>query len=177
MAVNWYIVHAHTGFEKKVAQQVKESALQNGLSERVCDVFVPSGVAIEVRKGKKVEVEKKYFPGYVLLKADMNDEVWHMVKSLPKVTGFLGSGSKPQPISEVEMQRIYDKVEEQSVVQDFEVVFEIGEEVKVSDGPFESFTGVVEEVDDERSRLKVSVSIFGRATPVDLEYNQVEKLS
>lgn len=175
-AARWYIVHAHSGFEKKVAQAIQEKAEQKGMVNLFEEVTVPVEGVIEVKKGKKVNTERKFFPGYVLVKMQLNDETWHLVKSIPKVTGFLGgSGNKPQPISDIEAERIFKQVREGITAPKPSVMFESGESVKVIDGPFESFVGVVEEIDQEKNKLKVAVSIFGRSTPVELEYHQVEK--
>lgn len=178
MAAKWYIVHAYSGFEKKVAQQIKENAAQKGMTDKFEEVTVPSENVVEVKKGKKINAERKFFPGYVLVKMELNDDTWHLVKSIPKVTGFLGgSGNRPQPISEAEAERIFKQVQEGIGSTKPGVTFDVGETVKIIDGPFDSFNGVVEEVDTEKSKLKVAVSIFGRATPVELEYTQVEKAS
>lgn len=178
MAKNWYVLHVYSGFEKKVAEAIKETARKQGLSESIEEVLVPMEEVVEVRRGQKVNAERKFFPGYILIKMDMNDEAWHLVKNTPKVTGFLGGGgSKPLPISEKEAAHIMHQIQEGAERPRPTVSFEIGEQVRVCDGPFNSFNGVVEEVDEERSRLKVLVSIFGRSTPVELEYAQVEKTS
>jgi len=175
MAKRWYVLHVYSGFEKKVAQSIKEAAEKRGLGAYIEDVMVPTEEVIEVRRGQKVNAERKFFPGYVLVKMDMNDEAWHLVKNTPKVTGFLGAGSRPQPISEAEAQRLIQQVTEGAERPRSTVTYEIGEQVRVCDGPFNSFNGTVEEVDEGRSRLKVLVSIFGRSTPVELEFTQVEK--
>lgn len=175
MAKKWYVVHVYSGFEKKVAQSIEEQARQAGMEDVLEKVLVPSEEVVEVRRGAKVNTERKFFPGYVLVKMEMNDESWHLVKNTPKVSGFLGSKDRPTPISEREAQRIIDQVQEGVDRPKPSIVFEIGEQVRVCDGPFTSFNGLVEEVDEERARLKVAVSIFGRATPVELEYTQVEK--
>ncbi|MDX9859428.1 MAG: transcription termination/antitermination protein NusG [Rhodospirillales bacterium] len=176
MAANWYVIHVYSGFEKKVAQSIEEQAKQTGMAELILKVLVPMEEVVEVRRGTKVNSERKFFPGYVLVQMEMTDETWHLVKNTPKVTGFLGGRGRPTPISEAEAQRIMHQVEEGLDRPKMSVSFEIGDQVRVSDGPFTSFNGNVEEVDEERARLKVSVSIFGRATPVELEYSQVEKL-
>ena len=176
MAHRWYIVHSYSNFEKKVAESIKEQAIQQGLEDCFEEVLVPTEEVVEVRRGQKVNTERKFFPGYVLVKMDLTDEAFHLVKNTPKVTGFLGSESKPQPVSQAEVDRIVNQVQEGVDRPKPSISFEIGEEVRVSDGPFASFSGLVEEVDEERARLKVAVSIFGRPTPVELEYSQVEKL-
>lgn len=174
----WYIIHAYSGFEGKVKDQILQDASRLGLEAQVEQVEVPTETINEVRRGKKVQVEKKIFPGYVLAKLDMNEQVYHLVKNTPKVTGFLGQSGKPQPISEAEARRILDiEVDGDASAPKVRrtVSFEIGDSVKVLDGPFASFTGIVEEIDFERGRVKVSVSIFGRATPMELDFDQVEK--
>jgi len=176
MASRWYVIHVYSGFEKKVAESIKEQAKQKGLAEKFEEVLVPTEEVVEVKRGAKVSAERKFFPGYVLVKMDLSDESWHLVKNTPKVTGFLGSDNKPMPISEVEANRILHQVQEGIERPKPSVSFEVGEQVRVSDGPFASFNGTVEEVDEGRSRVKVAVSIFGRATPVELEFGQVEKL-
>lgn len=176
MAKRWYIVHAYSNFEKKVADNIRERAAAAGLDECFEEVVVPMEEVVEVRRGRKVATERKFFPGYVLVKMDMNDRAFLLIKNTPKVTGFLGADNKPQPISEAEAQRIINQVKEGVDRPKPSISFEIGEQVRVADGPFASFNGHVEEVDEERARLKVAVSIFGRATPVELEYAQVEKI-
>ena len=171
----WYIIQAYSGFEKKVAQSVQDQAVQQGLDALIEQVIVPTEEVVEVKRGQKVTSERKFFPGYVLAKMIMNDQTYHLIKNTPKVSGFLGSSGKPSPITEKEAERILHQVEEGVERPRPSISYEIGEEVKVIDGPFTSFTGIVEDVDEEKSRLKVSVSIFGRATPVELEYTQVEK--
>ena len=175
MAKRWYIVHAYSNFENKVAQSIKDQAAQRGLAEKFDEVMVPTEKVVEVRRGRKVDAERKFFPGYVLVKVELTDEAYHLIKNTPKVTGFLGD-KKPMPISEAEASRILQQVQEGVERPKPSVMFEIGENVRVSDGPFASFNGVVEEVDEGRSRVKVAVSIFGRATPVELEFAQVEKI-
>ncbi|MBT3239218.1 MAG: transcription termination/antitermination protein NusG [Rhodospirillaceae bacterium] len=176
MAVRWYVIHAYSGFEQKVAASIEEQAAQTGMSDLIEQVLVPTEEVVELRRGARVSSERKFFPGYVLAKMDLTDETWHLVKNTPKVTGFLGSGSRPTPISQAEADRIMNQVQEGIDRPKPSVLFEIGEQVRVCDGPFNSFNGTVEEIDEERARLKVAVSIFGRATPVELEYSQVEKL-
>ena len=172
----WYIVHAYSNFEKKVAESIREQAKSQGLEENFSDILVPTEDVVEIRRGRKVNAERKFFPGYVLVKMELTDEAYHLIKNTPKVTGFLGSGSKPMPVSEKEVARIIGAIEEGVERPKPSVSFEVGEQVRVSDGPFASFNGTVEEVDEARSRVKVAVSIFGRATPVELEFAQVEKV-
>jgi transcriptional antiterminator NusG len=177
MAKRWYVLHVYSGFEKKIGTQIKEQADQKGLAELIGDIVVPTEEVTEVRRAQKVNTERKFFPGYVLIHMEMSDDAWHMIKDIPKVTGFLGNKHKPTPIPDAEAERIMKQQEEGTETRRPAVMYEIGEQVRVCDGPFSSFNGVIEEVDEEKSRLKVSVSIFGRSTPVDLEYSQVEKLS
>ncbi len=176
MTARWYVVHVYSGFESKVAQSIREQAQQTGLDDLIEEVLVPMEEVVQMRRGAKVNAERKFFPGYVLAKMEMTDDAWHLIKDTPKVTGFLGADNKPSPISEAEAQRILHQVQEGVERPKPSVTFEIGEQVRVSDGPFTSFNAMVEDVDEERARLKVAVSIFGRATPVELEYGQVEKL-
>ena len=176
MSARWYVLHVYSGSEKKVAESIREQAVLKKMEDKILEVIVPTEDIVEVKKGAKVNSERKFFPGYVLIKMEMTDDCWHVVKNTPKVTGFLGSRNKPQPITEAEAQRIItqmqDGVERPQTVVDYEV----GEQIRVIDGPFASFVGLVEDVDAEKARLKVSVSIFGRSTPVELEYSQVEKI-
>ena len=176
MSKQWYIVHVYSGFEKKVAASVKEQAVQMGLDDLIEEVLVPAEEVVEMRRGAKIKSERKFFPGYVLAHLDMTDETWHLVKNTPKVTGFLGSGGKPVPITNAEAERLIKQMSEGVERPRSTVSFDIGEQVRVSDGPFASFNGFVEEADDDKSRLRVTVSIFGRSTPVELEYSQVEKI-
>jgi len=176
MAKRWYIVHAYSNFEKKVAESIRDQAKQRDLEDHFEQIMVPTEKVTEVRRGRKIDTERKFFPGYVLVKMDLTDEVYHLIKNTPKVTGFLGADNKPMPISDAEADRILQQVQEGVDRPKPSISFEVGEQVRVSDGPFASFNGTVEEVDDARSRVKVAVSIFGRATPVELEFGQVEKL-
>ena len=174
MSMRWYIVHAYSNFEKKVAESIRDQAKQRSLEDHFDQIMVPTEKVTEVRRGRKIDAERKFFPGYVLVKVDLTDEAYHLIKNTPKVTGFLGADNKPMPISEAE--RILHQVQEGIDRPKPSVSFEVGEQVRVSDGPFASFNGTVEEVDEGRSRVKVAVSIFGRATPVELEFGQVEKV-
>ena len=173
--MNWYIVQAYSGFENKVVETIKDELKKHNLSEKLEDILVPTHQVTEIKKGKRTKKEKKFFPGYVLIKIELTKQIYHMIKNLQKVSGFLGSSEKPTPISDNEIKRILGQVSETAISQKTGISFEIGEKVKVCDGPFASFNGLIEEIDEEKSRLKVSVSIFGRPTPVDLEFNQVEK--
>ena len=177
MAKRWYIVHAYSNFENKVRDSILAQAKERSLSTLFDEVMVPTEKVMEVRRGRKYETDRKFFPGYVLVKCDLTDEVYHLIKNTPKVTGFLGADkSKPQPIPDAEAERIKGQVQDGVDRPKPTIMFEVGEQVRVADGPFASFNGVVEDVDHPRARVKVAVSIFGRATPVDLEYSQVEKL-
>ena len=176
MAHRWYIVHAYSNFEKKVAETIREQAKVQGLEDKISEVLVPTEEVVEVRRGHKVNTERKFFPGYVLVKMELDDETFHLIKQTPKVTGFLGAGAKPRPVPDSEVEQIMNQVKEGIERPKPSVTFEIGEQVRVCDGPFASFNGLVEDIDEERARLKVAVSIFGRPTPVELEYGQVEKV-
>jgi transcriptional antiterminator NusG len=176
MSMRWYIVHAYSNFEKKVAESIREQAAQRNCADRFEEILVPTEHVVEVRRGRKVNTERKFFPGYVLVKCDLTDQVFSLIKNTPKVTGFLGADNKPMPISDDEANRIKGQVAEGVERPKATITFEVGETVRVADGPFASFNGTVEEVDEDRSRVKVAVSIFGRATPVELEFSQVEKV-
>lgn len=175
MSARWYVVNVYSGSEKKVAESLKEQIILKNMQDKILDVFVPTENVVEIRKGKKVEAERKFFPGYILVRMEMSDETWLVVKSTPRVSGFLGGRNKPQPISDSEVEKIMNQIKEGLEHPQTNVTYETGEQVRVIDGPFASFVGIVEEVDSEKSRLKVSVSIFGRYTPVELEFSQVEK--
>ena len=176
MEARWYVVNVYSGSEKKVAESIKEQAVLKGLEDRIIDVMVPTEEVVEMRKGTKVNSERKFFPSYVLVKMVMSDDVWHIIRNTPRVSGFLGSRNKPQPITEAEAQRIMKQMSEGVERPRTAVDFEVGEQIRVTDGPFASFIGFVEDVDTEKMRVKVSVSIFGRPTPVELEFSQVEKI-
>ena len=172
---NWYIVQTFSGFEQKVAETLKDTIKKNKLDDKIESVLVPMHEVTEVKRGKRVQRKKKYFPSYVLVQMEMTKELYHMIKNIQRVTGFLGSTGNPVPVPKKEIDKIMGAIEEGSLAPKTLVNFDIGEQVRVCEGPFASFSGLVEEVDEEKSRLKVSVSIFGRPTPIDLEYNQVEK--
>ena len=176
MAKKWYVVHVFSGSEKRVCQQIEEQVQSKNMSELIEEVLVPTEEVVEIRRGAKIQSEKKFFPGYILVKMEMTDESWHLIKAQPKVTGFLGGKGKPIAISQSEASRLIDQINEGIERPRSSIIYEIGEEVRVSEGPFQSFNGLVEEIDEVKSRLKVAVSIFGRSTPVDLEYSQVEKV-
>ena len=173
--MNWYIVQAYSGFEKKVADTIKDVMKKSSMETNLGEVLVPTHKVTEVKKGKRTQKQKKYFPGYILVKLDLNKQIYHKIKNLQKVSGFLGPEGKPVPVSENEVKKIMNQITETETNPSAGITFEIGEKVRVCDGPFASFSGLVEEIDEDKSRLKVSVSIFGRPTPVDLEFNQVEK--
>ena len=173
--MNWYIVQAYSGFEKKVADSIKDVMAKSSMETNLGEVLVPTHKVTEVKKGKRTQKQKKYFPGYILVKLDLNKQIYHKIKNIQKVSGFLGPEGKPVPVSENEVKKIMNQITETETNPSAGISFEIGEKVRVCDGPFASFSGLVEEIDEDKSRLKVSVSIFGRPTPVDLEYNQVEK--
>tara|TARA_Y100000590_G_scaffold448428_1_gene585053 strand:- start:149 stop:673 length:525 start_codon:yes stop_codon:yes gene_type:complete len=173
--MNWYIVQTFSGFEQKVSETIKDTIKAKNLAEKIDEVLVPMHQVTEVKRGKRVQRKKKYFPSYVLVKMEMNKELYHMIKNIQKVTGFLGTTGNPVPVSEKEITKILGNIKEGSLVPEPSLTFDIGEQVKVCEGPFASFSGLVEEVNEEKSRLKVSVSVFGRPVPIDLEYNQVEK--
>ena len=172
---NWYIVQTFSGFEQKVAETLKEIIKTKELNDKISDVLVPMHEVTEVKRGKRVQRKKKYFPSYILVRMEMDKELYHMIKNIQKVTGFLGPTGSPAPVSDQEIDKILGGIKEGTLAPKNQITFDIGEQVKVCEGPFASFTGLVEEVDEEKSRLKVSVSIFGRPTPIELEYNQVEK--
>ncbi len=173
--MNWYIVQAYSGFENKVAENIKDLMSKNSMESNLGEILVPTHKVTEVKQGKRKQKQKKYFPGYVLVKLDLNKQIYHKIKNIQKVSGFLGPEGKPIPVSEDQIKKIVDQANSGKDAPASGVTFEIGEKVKVCDGPFASFNGLIEEIDEEKSRIKVSVSIFGRPTPVDLEFNQVEK--
>tara|TARA_B100000131_G_C17776326_1_gene475453 strand:+ start:106 stop:636 length:531 start_codon:yes stop_codon:yes gene_type:complete len=174
---NWYIVQSHSSFENKVAQLIKEEAEKAKVEEKIEEIVVPTHNITEVKRGKRVQRKKKYFPGYVLIKSEMDNELYHMIKGIKKVSGFLGSKGTPVPVSDKEIEKILGQIKDGVSQPKSSIEYNVGEKVQVIDGPFASFSGLVEDVDEEKARLKVSVSIFGRPTPVDLEFNQVEKTS
>ena len=174
---NWYIVQSHSSFENKVAQEIKEEATKANIADRIEEIIVPTHDITEVKRGKRVQRKKKYFPGYILLKSEMDNTIYHMIKNLKKVSGFLGTKGTPIPVSEKEIEKILGQIKDGVVQPKSGVEYNVGEKVQVIDGPFASFSGLVEDIDEDKLRLKVSVSIFGRPTPVDLEYSQVEKAS
>lgn len=176
MSARWYVVNVYSGSEKKVAESLREQAVLKKMEDKILEVLVPTENVVEIRKGKKVDAERKFFPGYILVKMEMTDETWLVVKSTPRVSGFLGGRNKPQPISQAEVDKIMNQIKEGIERPQTNITFESGEQIRVIDGPFASFIGVVVDVDAEKSRLKVSVSIFGRETPVELEFSQVEKV-
>ena len=176
MTARWYVVQAHSGSEKKVAQSIREKAETEGLSDAIEEILVPSQEVTELRRGKKIQMERSFYPGYILVQMVMSDEAWHMIKNITKVTGFLGGTGKPVPMPKKEAEKIISQIHDGVQTVRSTITFLVGEEVKVADGPFASFNGIVEEVDEDKARLKVSVSIFGRATPVELDFNQVEKV-
>ncbi len=179
MAMRWYVVQAYSSFEKKVAETIKDQRVRQGLEDKIEQVLVPAEEVVELRRGKKVNAERKFFPGYVLVRMELTDETWHLVKSTPRVAGFLGEGQgkRPTPISDAEAEHILNQMQEGLEKPKYAVSFEVGEQIRVIDGPFQSFNAVVEEIDADKAKLKVDVSIFGRSTPVDLDFDQVEKLS
>ena len=174
---NWYIVQSHSSFENKVAKLIKEESEKAKISDKIEEIVVPTHDVTEVKRGKRVQRKKKYFPGYVLIKSEMDNNIYHMIKNIKKVSGFLGSKGTPVPVSDNEIEKILGQIKDGIAQPTSSVEYSIGEKVQVIDGPFASFTGLVEDIDEDKARLKVSVSIFGRPTPVDLEYNQVEKSS
>tara|TARA_B100000745_G_scaffold158877_1_gene104015 strand:+ start:203 stop:733 length:531 start_codon:yes stop_codon:yes gene_type:complete len=174
---NWYIIQSHSSFENKVAQLIRDEAEKAKISDKIEEIVIPTQDITEVKRGKRVQRKKKYLPGYVLIKSEMNNNIYHMIKNIKKVSGFLGSKGVPVPVSDLEIEKILGQIKDGVAQPKSGIEYSVGEKVQVIDGPFASFNGLVEDVDEDRSRLKVSVSIFGRPTPVDLEYNQVEKVS
>jgi transcriptional antiterminator NusG len=176
MAARWYVIHVYSGFEQKIADSIMEQAEKKNLAADIEEIMVPTEEVVEVKRGQRVQTERRVFPGYVLIKMDMSDEAWHLIKNTDKVTGFLGGGRRPVPISQKEAEAMMQSLQEGVDAPRPSVIYDIGEELRVIDGPFASFNGTVEEIDEEKQKLKVSVSIFGRATPVELDYGQVEKV-
>ena len=176
MALRWYVVHVYSGSEKKVAEAIKDQISRKGMQEYFSEVLVPTEEDVEVRRGVRVNSERKFFPGYILVNMELSDETWHLIKSQSRVTGILGSKGKPVPITEKEAQQLINQISEGIERPRASIIYEIGEQVRVCDGPFASFNGLVEDIDEDKARLKVAVSIFGRSTPVDLDYSQVEKV-
>ncbi len=176
MTARWYIVNVYSGSEKKVAESIREQAVLKKMEDRILEVLVPTENVVEIRKGTKVNAEHKFFPGYILVKMELTDETWLVVQKTPRVSGFLGSRNKPQPISDAEVEKIMNQIKDGIERPQTNVAYEVGEQIRVTDGPFASFVGVVEDIDTEKNRIKVSVSIFGRYTPVELEFSQVEKV-
>ena len=174
---NWYIVQSHSSFENKVAELIKEEAKKANVSDKIEEIIIPTHDVTEVKRGKRVQRKKKYFPGNVLIKSEMDNSIYHMIKNIKKVSGFLGSKGTPVPVSDKEIDKILGQIKDGVAQPKSAIEYVVGEKVQVIDGPFASFSGLVEDIDEDKSRLKVSVSIFGRPTPVDLEYNQVEKVS
>ena len=172
----WFIVHAYSGFEKKIAQTIQEKAIQQNIADKIEEVVVPTEDVIEIRRGKKVSAERKFLPGYLLVKMELTDETWHMVKNIDKVTGFLGGSGRPQPVPQKEVENILKHMSDGVAAPKTSIIYEVGDSVKIMDGPFDSFTGTIEDVDADRQKVKVSVSIFGRATPVELDFGQVQKV-